>query len=136
RLQHGWRRGLVKGIDYAWGRPKPASIAAAGYTFVARYLSHDAGKNLTKAEADKLLVAGLDIVTVWETTADRAKSGAAGGQVDGAKAKGQAEARGAPPTAAIYFAVHHDAAKRDLDSTAAYATAIAHPLAPHPLRVY
>src|ERR1700678_3606118 len=33
------------GVDYSFARPSPASITAAGYTFVVRYSSNDPGKN-------------------------------------------------------------------------------------------
>jgi hypothetical protein len=46
------------GIDYSYGRPRPSAIAAAGYSFVCRYLSGNPAKNLTAAEADALRAPG------------------------------------------------------------------------------
>jgi hypothetical protein len=70
----------VFGVDYAWGRPGAAALKRAGAKFACRYLSHDTtGKNLTRAEADELSAAGLWLVVVWETTANRALDGRAAG---------------------------------------------------------
>jgi hypothetical protein len=100
----------VFGVDHAWGRPSIAALKAAKVLFVCRYLSHDTtGKNLTRAEAQKLTDAGLWIVVVWETTADRALSGRAGGVADAQAAAAQAKACGMPADRPIYFAVDWDA---------------------------
>ncbi|MBW8482234.1 glycoside hydrolase domain-containing protein [Actinomadura parmotrematis] len=108
----------VFGVDYAWGRPGPAALTRAGVKFACRYLSHDTtGKNLTKAEARQLAAAGIWLVVVWETTADRALSGRAGGTADARDAAAQAAACGMPADRPIYFAV-------DFDATAAQQTAI------------
>jgi hypothetical protein len=92
-------------IDYAWARPKPSAIAAAGYAAVWRYLSNDPSKNLTLAERDALLAAGLGIGLVWETTAQRSLSGAPGGVSDGRIAAGQAKALGMPKGAPLLVAI-------------------------------
>lgn len=126
----------VLGVDYAWGRPQPVHIAAAGYRFVMRYLSNDSGKNLTTSEAKALLAAGLDIGVVWETTANRAMSGAPGGAADGSRAKAQADMAGAPAGSAIYFAVDFDAQPNQMPTIDAYANAFAKAIAPHPVGVY
>jgi hypothetical protein len=126
----------ILGVDYAWGRPQPALIAAAGYRFALRYLSNDSGKNLSESEAKALLAAGLDIGVVWETTANRALSGAAGGTADGTRAKAQADICGAPPGSAIYFAVDFDAQPNHMPTIDAYAAAFAAAIAPHPAGVY
>lgn len=98
------------GIDYAWGRPGPAAIKGIGAHFVCRYLSHNTdSKNLTKAEAELLSDAGLWLVVVWETTANRALSGKAGGVADAKTARSQAAACGMPADRPIYFAVDWDA---------------------------
>jgi hypothetical protein len=63
------------GIDYAWSHPPPAQIQAEGYSFAARYLSYDTtGKSLTPGEAQALWSAGVDVVVVWEQTANAALS--------------------------------------------------------------
>lgn len=68
-----------------------------GAVFVCRYL-----KNLTQEEAKALTVAGLNIVTIFETTARRALGGAAAGKEDGQRALAQAQALGQPTGSAIY----------------------------------
>src|SRR3569832_2476214 len=89
------------GGDYAWARPSPSDLRASGYTFAARYLSYDtSGKNLSHGEADSLLANGLDVVVVWETTADCVLSGYAGGLRGG---------DGMPGSRPIYFAIDFDA---------------------------
>ena len=98
------------GVDYAWARPSPSDLRASGYTFAARYLSYDtSGKNLSHGEADSLIANGLDVVVVWETTADRALSGYAGGASDAQAAAAQAAGDGMPGSWPIYFAIDFDA---------------------------
>ena len=100
------------GVDYAWARPSLSDLRASGYTFAARYLSYDtSGKNLSHAEADSLIANGLDVVVVWETAADRALSGYAGGVSDAQAAAAQAAGDGMPGSRPIYFAIDFDAAE-------------------------
>jgi Domain of unknown function (DUF1906) len=99
----------VRGLDYAWAQVPPAAVKAAGFSFAARYLSHDPSKNLTRPEADALLAAGVAIVVVWEDTAQGALRGHAGGWADAVAADAQARACGLPG-AFIYFAADWDAA--------------------------
>lgn len=82
--------------DYSLARPSPAAIKAAGYVAVWRYLSPNPNaKNLSVSEANALHAAGLGIGLIWETFADRALSGEAGGTADGTAAVAQAKALGA-----------------------------------------
>jgi hypothetical protein len=97
------------GVDYSDGDPGGAALAAAGMSFAARYLSHNAGKNLTRAEADDLAAHGVSCVVVWETMAQRAGAGRAAGMADAKEAAAQATARGMPSGRPIYFAVDYDA---------------------------
>lgn len=100
----------VPGIDYAWGRPDPALIAASGYEFVCRYVSHDTtGKNLTSAEAQALSVAGLSLVIVFESGASRMLSGAKAGIADATFAAAECAKLGMPGDRPIYFACDFDA---------------------------
>jgi hypothetical protein len=98
----------MKGLDYAWSHVPPQLVKAAGFGFAARYLSHDATKNLSRAEADALLAEGVAIVLVWEDTAQGALRGHAGGVADALAADAQARACGLPG-AFIYFAADWDA---------------------------
>jgi hypothetical protein len=97
----------MRGLDYAWSHVPPAAVKAAGFGFAARYLSHDASKNLTKLEAFSLISLGVAIVLVWEDTAQGALRGHAGGVADALAADSQARACGLPG-AFIYFAADWD----------------------------
>lgn len=89
-------------IDYSTARPAPAAIKAAGYTGVWRYFSNPGNpKNLTAAEAAALHAAGLGIGVVFESTAQRSLSGAAGGTADGLAAAAQARSVGLPAGAPL-----------------------------------
>jgi hypothetical protein len=78
---------------------------------VCRYLSTPGNpKNLTKTRVFLLRTAGFKIVTVFETTANRALTGdGAGKVVDARSAQAQLVALGAPVDAPVYFAVDFDA---------------------------
>lgn len=99
----------LKGCDYVSG-PSAAELKAAGIKFVCRYLSTAGNpKNLTVAEAKALHSAGIAIVLVFETTANRALGGFAAGKSDASSALAQAHSLGVPFTVPIYFAVDFDA---------------------------
>src|SRR5450631_4345735 len=93
------------GIDYAWQHP----ALPGGCSFVARYLSNDPSKNLSRGEADSLRSQGQDIVVVWETTTNEVDGGHDAGVSAATKAEAQAAAAGMPAGSPIYFAVDYDA---------------------------
>jgi hypothetical protein len=97
------------GVDFAWGRPDPQVLKDAGLTFVCRYYSHDGSKNLSLAEAQGYAKAGLDVVAVWESTANAAAAGHDQGRADAAAALTLAKACGQPDDAPIYFAIDFEA---------------------------
>lgn len=103
---------MTPGIDYSFSHPTPAQIKAYGAAFVCRYLApinaSTRAKVLTRAEAQALHAADLDVVLVWEWTADRAAAGRAAGVSDARAALAQATALGAEG-AVLYFAVDYDA---------------------------
>lgn len=109
-----------------------------GYEYAIRYLVPPASysKALTKKEAQALSDAGLLIGCCWETTAARAKSGAAAGSIDGYKAKQCAADLSVPTDAVIYFAVDFGATTADMPAIAAYMTAAAQVISPYKLGVY
>ncbi len=129
RIAHSQQVGLVTmsfGVDYAWGRPSVTSLKNAGVTFACRYLSHDTtGKNLTHAEAVSLSNAGIWLVVVWETTAQRALDGHAAGVQDAKDADAQAKACGMPSGRPIYFAVDFDATSGQQSAINAYFDGVA-----------
>ena len=111
---------MPEGIDYAFGRPSMAALKSAGVKFVCRYLSHSPSKNLTHAEASRLTDAGIWIVVVWETTAQRALSGHSGGVADAKDARAQAKSCGMPDDRPVYFAVDWDASSGQQHTINAY----------------
>lgn len=107
------------GVDYAWGRPGGAALAAAGYDFAMRYLSRDRSKNLDPAELADLRAHGLRVGLVWETTANRAASGYAAGADDARTALAQADALGLTGHL-IYAAVDYDVQEAGLPAVRDY----------------
>jgi hypothetical protein len=118
---------MRRGVDYSWGRPAPAALRAAGFTFAVRYLSWDpTTKNLTRGEAELLAAAGLDLVLVWENHAgDFLVDSAVTGQVHARAARAQAVQVGAPDDVPIYFAVDKDVTADTMDEALAYVGGVA-----------
>ena len=100
---------VATGVDYSFARPAPSALAGAGYTFAARYLSHESSKNLSGGERDALWSAGVDVVVVWEDSADAALGGYGRGVSDAQAALWEANALGIGGDRPIYFAVDFDA---------------------------
>ena len=115
---------MAKGFDCA--TPLNATTAASfksnGYEFVCRYLvpAASAWKALTKTEADVIQASGMKIVSVFETTADRALGGRAAGLIDGAIASQCAVDVGQPVGSTIYFAVDFDPTPDQMQTIIAY----------------
>jgi hypothetical protein len=112
--------GSRKGLDYAWARPSPTGLGNEGYTFAARYLSYDNSKDISAGERQALAAHGVDVVVVWETTANRALSGYAAGASDAQAAESKAAAAGMPGGRPIYFAVDFDAQPSEQATIDAY----------------
>lgn len=114
--------------------------AEAGQSFIGRYLVPPVGatasKALTEDEASIIHDAGLGILLCWETTANRAKDGAAAGTSDGATAKNLARDMLVPCSSAIYFAVDYNAPARDYDKIEQYLRAAAEAVRPYEVGVY
>lgn len=102
------------GLDFSYSRPDPGYVKSQGFSFIARYLSYTPGKNISRREADAALAAGLAVVLVWETYANRPLSGYSGGVADAREAAAQALSVGQPASRPIYFAVDWDASSREL----------------------
>ena len=99
------------GIDCASHSPSPATLKAHNLTFIARYLSGVGNaKNLTREEALAAHAGHIDIVTVWETWANRALDGYAAGVADARAAVAYLKALGAPVGVPVFFAVDYDTA--------------------------
>ncbi len=131
---------LAAGIDCA--TPLTAKTARAlfaeGYRFAARYLvpAAYAWKRLTIEEARAITEAGMQIVSVFETAANRPAGGTPSGKADGAAAYREAGAIGQPPGTAIYFAVDYDARPGDYDEIEAYLKAAEAEIRGYTLGVY
>jgi hypothetical protein len=112
------------GVDYAWHGSDLSALVSAlkahHVTFVCRYLSHSSGKNVTHAEAAALSAAGISIVVVWETAANRSLDGHAAGAEDARDALAEAKACGMPDGRPIYFAVDFDASAGQEAAIAVY----------------
>lgn len=107
-------------VDWAWGKPNIPALKKAGVACACRYLSNDAPKNLTLAQAKALGAAGIDCVVVWETTANRALAGRNAGMADASRAAAMAKACGMPDDRPIYFAVDFDETPSQADDVARY----------------
>lgn len=106
----------MEGVDFSYARPDPACLVRAGKRFVVRYLSHDTAKALSKAEADRYLAAGLDIVCVFEDSAGRALQGHDAGAADAEFAATQMTSCGGPGDGVIFFAVDEDVSPEQVQS--------------------
>lgn len=113
---------MAKGFDCAAPLTKKLAkhFRDDGYVFACRYLVPSGWKRLTKAEAAAISAAGLQIVSVFETTASRALGGRAAGLSDGAIAAQTALAVGQPTGSRIYFAVDFDASAKQMDTVIQY----------------
>ncbi|MBB5915271.1 hypothetical protein BJY24_004138 [Nocardia transvalensis] len=113
-----------RGLDYAGGRPDPRAIRDAGYRFVVRYLSSGGrslpGKLLTPEEADGLRAAGVEIVSNWESYADRMLEGWIAGADDAYAALAQVLRCGGRTDRPIYFSADWDARPDQQDAIDAY----------------
>lgn len=131
---------MAKGIDCAQPLTleKAKALADLGYKFVCRYLVPEryAWKRLTRAEAEAITAAGLQIVSVFETTANRPAGGGPAGFLDGTEALREAVSIGQPVGTAIYFAVDFDASAKDYDAIEAYLRAAAGAIPGYRVGVY
>ncbi|MFC5704146.1 DUF1906 domain-containing protein [Cohnella faecalis] len=129
---------MAKGIDCSveLNAKTAAALYAEGYRFAARYLVPKATKRLTGPEAASITAAGLQIVSVFETLAERSLGGAANGSIDGAEALQQAKLVGQPLGSAIYFAVDYDAQPQHFAAIEAYLRAAAAAIPGYIIGVY
>lgn len=130
---------LPSGIDTA--AKITADVAkkakAAGQQFVGRYLvPTNYSKALTADEAAVIHGAGLGILLCWETTASRAKAGAAAGAADGKTARELAAAVRVPPGVCVYFAADYKAQPSDYAAIEAYLRAAAEAAKPYEAGLY
>jgi hypothetical protein len=112
---------VIFGVDYSAGVPAVAALQAAGVQFVARYVSPgDRRKDLTRAEADTVRGAGIQVVTVYEDTVGDARGGRLAGVANARFVNAELPRLGAPPGAPCYFAVDFDAQGAEVQTAIAY----------------
>ena len=88
--------------------PHIPAIKAAGISFVCRYASHSAWKNMTLEEVRALSKAGIYICTVWEIGDQESYFTRAQGLMDGAGSFAFCQHLGQPFNSPIYYAVDLD----------------------------
>lgn len=97
------------GVDYSFTRPNVQCMKEKGVNYVVRYLSGGFSlKDLTPDEAKELQDAGIDIVTVWQTTAGFMISDFNTGRDMAEQARAQATQCGQPDDRPIYWALDVD----------------------------
>ncbi len=129
----------MKGVDCASKITKDTAEALAreGFCFACRYhVPEGYEKRLTRDEAEAITNAGLKILSVFETYAERALEGESGGREDGAAALKVALELGTPRCATIYFAVDFDAGADDMDALESYFRAAREEIRPFEIGVY
>ncbi|MFK7695914.1 glycoside hydrolase domain-containing protein [Paenibacillus sp. HJGM_3] len=102
---------MMQGIDCATPLTPElaAKFKASGCEFVCRYLVPSGWKALTRAEAEAISGADMQVISVFETSAGRPLGGYEAGLQDGATALQVAAEVGQPLGSCIYFAVDFDA---------------------------
>jgi hypothetical protein len=103
-----------------------SDLVKSGVTHVGRYLgSSTSWKSISKAEADALKSAGLQIVSILEKAPTKVGYfTATQGKQDAIDAYNYAQAIGQPTGTAIYFTVDYDAQDSDFDEILTYFQAV------------
>jgi len=98
-------------LDYSAGRPRGATVRAAGYSGVLRYIGFDPvtrPKCITRAEYTDLIRHGVGVALVYENVAGDALSGRAAGVTAAQRARHWADVIGFPQDRPIYLACDTD----------------------------
>jgi hypothetical protein len=109
----------AQGVDYAYGTPDLGRLKATGATFIGRYLGGNPDKDLTTDEALRLSHAGFNLITVFESAADRALLSHPAGEEDAVAAQLQLGRIG-NPHAPVYFAVDFEATPEQIPNIRGY----------------
>jgi hypothetical protein len=128
-----------KGVDFSFARPPANRLLELGYTFVVGYISvppASPAKNISRAECEGYIAAGLKVLLVWEMSADSPNQGGPAGSVHGRNAKLQAEARGYPTDVPILTAVDTNTTASNIAAHEAYVIAFAAACHPYPVGIY
>lgn len=133
---------MIRGVDTAATVSDTAAkqLKELGFDFVARYIVPPKGglawKALVESEAQAIREAGLAILPTWETTGNRARSGATAGRDDGKTAAERAKELGIPEGTIICFAVDYNPPKSDYAAITEYLCNASSTAAPYRLGVY
>jgi hypothetical protein len=103
----------VLGCDYAWEHPNPAALAAAGYKFACRYVSHFSTKNMSPGEVAALAAHGISTVSNFEDAAQTMLGGYNVGVGSAILARQEATACGMPAGRPVYFSADWDTTPDD-----------------------
>jgi hypothetical protein len=122
-----------KGFDFAWTKPTPKQVKDAGGKFICGYFSTDITKNLNRHNITGFLDAGISVVTVWETAAQRSSQGAAAGAWDVHAAEAERAATPLGRDSVLYLATDFDAT---WDEVKAYYHAAAGTIGIHRVGIY
>jgi uncharacterized membrane protein len=106
----------IEGVDYAFARPSPAALKAAGKRFACRYGGPGSdSKQLHADELRALRAAGIDVVANAEGVANGFK-GFSAGKNWATSAEAHFRGLGMPADRPIYFSVDWDAGSGDWDA--------------------
>jgi len=101
----------TQGCDYSYARPSPTCLRSAGISWVGRYVTNTPiEKNLSRGEVDRLVAAGLSVVTICQSGSAFMLKGRPYGVLLATRARAEATACGMPPERPIYFALDLDPA--------------------------
>jgi len=116
------------------------SLVAANNSFVGRYMIRSTRlsdwKRLTISEAKIITDNNLKIVSIYETTTNRAIGGSVSGIEDGKIARAEAESIGMPKNGCIYFAIDFEATPKDYDIIEKYLVAAKSQIGRYKIGVY
>lgn len=104
----------------SYGPIAPATLKANGFGGIMRYVSHQAGKCITRTEAEEYRAAGLVVGLVFEDGANNAAGGAASGAADGEFAAGVCEKVGYPANCVLFGAVDFAPASWQIPTVESY----------------
>jgi hypothetical protein len=128
-----------KGCDFSFAKPPAARLLELGFTFVVGYVSTppaSPAKNISKAQCEGYLAAGLKVLLVWEMSATSPNQGAGVGAVHGRDAKIAAALRNYPTDVPILCAVDTNTTTANIDAHEGYVRAFAAQCAPYPVGIY
>lgn len=97
----------MEGVDYSFAKPDPGCMASNGKHFAVRYIGTSSSKCLTVNEYNALVANGIDLVAVYQTTADFMLKGRIEGVMAAQRSLSDLEKFGAAG-APVYFALDRD----------------------------